>query len=84
MEEPLDSNEETSDLLRVRYILKKMVINLKKFYEFFTNVMNCSEIFNEYLFYGKNNTTTPFIEEDIFCSICMERKNSVILECYVN
>jgi hypothetical protein len=58
---------------------------MKRFYEFFTNLKNCRQIF-EYDEFTQINTinigTTPEIEE-LLCLICFERKKSVILKCYV-
>ena len=76
--------DEYSHFFQVKYILKKITINFKKFYEFLTNLKNCMQIFyyDESALNRTSSVMTPDNEE-VLCLICYKRKNSIMLKCYV-
>lgn len=76
----MNKNEE---IIKVKYDIRHMAIKLNKFYLFFNDVMNSLQIFlDEEQSENLKNSGTPF-EDETLCVICCERKNSIILKCYV-
>jgi hypothetical protein len=56
---------------------------MKKFYEFYTNLMNCLPIFYENEIDKNLLTATPNFKEENLCPICLERDHNVSLRCEV-
>lgn len=77
--EELDDKDE---IVKRRVDIRYIKLKLDKFCEFYSTVMNCLPIFYEVEFTKNYNQTTPDPEENL-CIICFERKNNVMLSCYV-
>lgn len=77
--------------------IKILRLKIRKFYEFYTNLLNCLPIFYSQSWNGgfKGSMLSPggkvclegeandvTPEDDYLCVICLERKSNVMLKCY--
>ena len=72
----------TSEKIEVK--VKKIKIDISKFYKFFHCVMNCKPIFYEEEFKVNFTMTKTGDPDEFLCQICMDRKSDVLLKCLVS
>jgi hypothetical protein len=76
-------NKEKDDIENNKYVFKHLKIKMKKFYEFYTCLMNCLPVFYENEINNYFTETPDLKSDDNLCPICLERNNNILLMCEV-